>query len=96
MTSLAAPARRFPGLLSRLSSRLRRPLRPVPVRSSAIEAVRYRRDTEEMQITFSSGATYCYHHVAPAAYRGLMDAPSKGRHFSAEIRGAYPCHRLPA
>lgn len=45
-------------------------------------------------ITFYNGARYQYDRVERATYRELLDAPSQGEYFWANIRGVYPYAKL--
>ena len=55
--------------------------------SSAISAIRYRADTQELNIVFTSGPqTYTYYGVPEWKYRGLLSASSAGTYYSDHIR----------
>lgn len=62
------------------------------VRSRAIAAVGYNPFSQRMKIRFRQGRTnYTFCGVPPSVYQGLLSAPSKGRYYTAHIRGYYPC-----
>ena len=60
------------------------------VSSSSVASVGYDAKTQTLEIEFQSGSVYDYGEVPPEVFKGLMEAPSKGRFFSNEIRGQYP------
>lgn len=66
----------------------------IRVRSSAITSIGYSRKRRVLEIEFRSGSIYRYHDVEPELYEALLNAASKGRFFSFNIRGAYPCERI--
>jgi hypothetical protein len=59
------------------------------VESSNIFAIGYDTDKSELHIKFNTGAEYAYFGVAKDTFDNLMDAPSKGKFFAAEIKGKY-------
>ena len=60
------------------------------VSSSNIASVGYNPDTETLEVEFSKdGKVYEYYNVPQFMYDRLMEAPSIGSFFSAEIRNAY-------
>jgi len=62
------------------------------VSSSSIASVGYDPMSETLEIEFlKSGKVYEYYNVPPFMYERLMEAPSLGQFFSAEIRNAYAC-----
>lgn len=52
------------------------------LKSTALKRAEYRRDTEELDLTFSSGNTYTYYGVPEAIYEGLISAPSHGEFYN--------------
>jgi hypothetical protein len=59
------------------------------VESSQIQSIGYDEGNRTLYITFKNGGTtYRYFDVTPAEHLALMEAPSKGSHFGAHIRGA--------
>ena len=57
------------------------------VESSVIQAVGHSR---VLEIQFESGRIYQYYDVPQDIYDAMIDAPSKGKFFNANIRGRYP------
>jgi hypothetical protein len=57
--------------------------------STIIRSFRYRPETEELEILFTTGRRYLYSAVPPDAAQAFAGAFSKGRHFNAHIRGRY-------
>ena len=60
------------------------------VDSSNISAIGYDPATQELQVEFKNGTTYSYQGVTEGQYQELLNAPSVGRYFMANIRGTYP------
>jgi hypothetical protein len=60
-----------------------------PMPSSMILGAEYFIANQVLQVTFVSGRVYTYLGVPLAVYRGLLDAPSKGRYMRAAIIGVY-------
>lgn len=60
-----------------------------PVTSSNLEAVGYCPDRRCLKVRFTSGATYRYLDVPPEVVEAFLAAPSLGKAFAADIRGAY-------
>jgi hypothetical protein len=50
----------------------------IPVESSAIQAVGYDDDAEELHVRYSDSGLYIYHGVPRDVFEELMLAPSKG------------------
>ncbi|MFT8276134.1 KTSC domain-containing protein [Kerstersia gyiorum] len=63
----------------------------IPVRSSAISAVGYDKNTGRLTIRFTSGGTYTYCGVPQHVYEGLISAASVGTYFDRVIRDRYQC-----
>lgn len=61
--------------------------------SSLITSVRYRRKTDNLTITFTSGRTYRYFDVPARVYEALIDAKNAGESlgvfFNVSIKGLY-------
>lgn len=57
--------------------------------STAILEGAYRRDSQELQVTFRNGATYTMLGVPPDLWDGFCNASSPGSFFNANIRGKY-------
>lgn len=66
----------------------------VTLSSSNIGSCAYDPDAQQLQVTFTSGATYEYDDVPPAVYAGLLVAPSPGKYFAGVIKGAYRYRQL--
>jgi hypothetical protein len=77
----------------RLHSEPRSPKR-LAVESSSIANVGYNARQRILDIQFHSGAVYRYSTVPKEVHAQFLKAPSKGRYFSAQIRGKYPFQRL--
>jgi len=56
------------------------------LQSSNLRATRYEPSTETLEIQFLSGSTYRYRGVPSSIYQSLLDAPSAGKFFNAEIK----------
>jgi hypothetical protein len=62
------------------------------VSSSNLASVGYNPESETLQVEFSkSGKLYEYYNVPQFMYDRLLEAPSIGIFFNAEIRTAYAC-----
>jgi hypothetical protein len=57
--------------------------------STVIRSVRYRAETRELEVLFTTGRAYLFHDVPPEAAEDFRAARIKGRHFNAKIRGRY-------
>jgi hypothetical protein len=51
--------------------------------------VGYEVDSLTLEVEFNSGSVYQYSGVPPEEYEGLMNAGSKGRYLSRNIKGRY-------
>lgn len=63
----------------------------IPVRSSAMTAVGYDPQTQQLFIKFHQGHTYTFCGVPQAIHEGLMSSSSKGRYYLNHIDGKYHC-----
>lgn len=63
----------------------------IPVRSSAISAVGYNPDTQQLRIKFKDGGTYNFCRVPPSIADGFLTSSSKGSYYDRHIRGKYHC-----
>lgn len=61
------------------------------VDSSAISAVGYDHETQQMQIKFVQGRTYTFCGVPQHIFDGLLSAGSKGTYYDRHIRDRYHC-----
>ncbi len=59
------------------------------VSSTCVDQLFFNGDTNELTLTFAKGSSYTYSGVSADVAQGLVDAPSKGKYFLANIRGAY-------
>lgn len=59
------------------------------VESSNLRSVGYDEKTHTLEIEFQTGGIYHYYDVPSDVYQELMDAPSHGRYFLAEIKNVY-------
>lgn len=57
--------------------------------STVIREAHYDLDRQEMDVLFTTGRRYVYHHVPPEIADGFRAAFSKGRYFNARIRDHY-------
>lgn len=64
------------------------------VSSSALSSVGYDEGSSTLELEFKSGSVYDYHGVPPDVYRELMEADSKGRFVSSNIKGRYAASRV--
>ena len=63
-----------------------------PVSSSNIASIGYNSESETLEIEFSkTGKVYEYYNVPRFMFERLMEAPSQGVFFNAEIRNTYSC-----
>jgi hypothetical protein len=65
-----------------------------PVTSTDIRAIGYDPETETLEIEFNKGSVYQYAGVPVGEYEATMNADSKGRYFSANIKGRYSFIKL--
>ena len=66
-----------------------------PVSSSNIASVGYDESSERLEIEFlKTGQVYEYYNVPSFVYEGLVNAPSVGAYFNAEIKGSYAFNPL--
>ncbi len=67
----------------------------VPVSSSAISALAYNEEAQELFVRFApSGTEYVYSNVTVAQNAALVAAPSLGKHFNAEIKHTHTFRKL--
>lgn len=63
------------------------------VSSSSLASVGYNPDSETLEVEFlKTGKVYEYLNVPQFMFDRLMQAPSLGVFFNAEIKNAYPCN----
>jgi len=63
----------------------------IRVLSSAIDAVGYDKDRQQMFIKFKQGDTYTFCRVPEGIYQGLLSANSKGRYYDDFIKDKFDC-----
>ena len=63
----------------------------IPVTSSLIKAVGYDSEKEELSVEFHKGDIYVYWGVTRPVYDALMEAPSVGHFFLANVKRSYEC-----
>jgi KTSC domain len=63
--------------------------------SSNVAAAGYDHGRKILRVRFVRGATYDYLEVPAIVYRGLLDAPSKGRFVNSHIKPCHAYRRLP-
>lgn len=66
----------------------------VSVSSSNIRAIGYDSSTSTLEVEFTTGSIYQYHDVPQSEFDAMLNAESKGRYFSANIRNNYPYAKL--
>ena len=64
------------------------------VSSSVIRHVDYDRDSRRLFLTFTSGRVYRYDDLPASVFEALLNAPSQGEFFNAEIKYRYRTWRL--
>lgn len=66
----------------------------IPVASECLRSVGYDAANQLLEIEFQKGEIYQYQGVPARVYAALMNAPSHGKYFNANIKDVFPCHRL--
>ncbi len=66
----------------------------VPVSSSNLLSVGYDPSAETLEVEFKNQTIYQYYNVPLVMYEQLMQAPSIGAFFNANIRNAYASSRV--
>ena len=59
------------------------------VESSNLDAIGYDRDLKRLIVTFKNGRTYRYQDVEESVFKDMLEADSKGKFFSMNIKGQY-------
>lgn len=62
-------------------------MKMIPVESSNIQSIGW--EDMELYITFNSAITYVYYDVPEEVFEEMLDAPSQGKYFHANIKGKY-------
>lgn len=65
-----------------------------PVSSSNLVSVGYDSNSEKLEVEFKNGHIYEYYNVPQVIFDQLMQAPSVGTFFNANIKNAYAFSRL--
>jgi hypothetical protein len=65
-----------------------------PVNSSNLHSIGYNSDSETLEVEFKNGHVYEYYNVPQFMHEQLMQAPSVGTFFNANIRNAFGSSRL--
>lgn len=60
-----------------------------PVSSSSLVSVGYDPTSEKLEVEFKSGLVYEYYNVPQFVYDQLMQAPSIGAFFNAQVRNSF-------
>lgn len=58
--------------------------------STNLKEIGHDPSTGTMRVAFYSGGIYDYDGVSAEAHADFLASPSKGKHFTKHIRGAYP------
>jgi len=62
--------------------------------SETLEWAEYDGDLKVLKLKFKKGGVYRYEAVPPRVFRGLLEAPSKGRYFHDSIDQKYEFEKL--
>lgn len=65
-----------------------------PVSSSNLASVGYDAESETLEVEFNNGNIYQYYNVPQLMFESLMQAPSVGSFFNANIRNAFACSKV--
>jgi len=65
-----------------------------PVVSSNIRSIGYDDNSQILEMEFHSGGIYQYYSVPRTVYEGLVNAPSHGKYFHAEIKKVFRYKRI--
>jgi DNA-binding Lrp family transcriptional regulator len=66
----------------------------ITVESDYLRSVGYDSSNQVLEIEFQRGEVYQYKEVPAAVYTDLMNAPSHGKYFNANIKDVYPYLKL--
>lgn len=69
-------------------------MKRTPVTSSNLLSIGYDAETNTLEVEFKGGTIYQYFDVPEDEYESLMNAPSHGVYFSANIRDNYDFDKL--
>ena len=79
----------MPGLGVRISKGETMSKVPFSLMSTAIFGGSYDEETQELDLSFSSGRVYTLHNVPKTVVEELQDAPSAGNYFRERMKGRY-------
>ena len=65
-----------------------------PLGSSVLLEAGYDPEVQVLELVFANGRVYRFEQVPELVHRRLLNAPSAGSFFNAEIRDRYPSERL--
>jgi hypothetical protein len=65
-----------------------------PVQSSQIKSVGHNPATNEMEVEFGNGSVYRYRGVDAAKHKAMMESPSIGSHFHANIKNLHVAEKV--
>lgn len=60
------------------------------LKSSSVRSTGYDEFTQDLEVEFCNGKTYCYHDVPYELYVSFMRASSKGRFLNWRIKNIFP------
>lgn len=63
-------------------------MKRIPVSSSQISSIGYKRTMQILEVEFNNGAVFQYFDVPERVYDGLMSASSIGSHFHRYVKNA--------
>ncbi|MEC4818269.1 MAG: PIN domain-containing protein [Scytonema sp. PMC 1069.18] len=66
----------------------------ITVESECMRSVGYDSTNQVLEIEFPRGEVYQYHGVPAIVYADLMNAPSHGKYFNANIKDIFPCYKV--
>ena len=66
----------------------------IPVVSSQLAAAGYDPEKKQLRIEFNNGSVYEYSQVEPDIYEQLVNAPSVGQFFNANVKWNFPYVRV--
>jgi hypothetical protein len=69
-------------------------MQPADWNSSLLEAGSYHDQLAVLELTFRSGAVYCYFGVPAPTYHELLRAESKGQYFNSHVRNRFACAKI--
>lgn len=64
-------------------------VRTAALSSTALASASYDDESQELEITFTSGRSYTFQSVPADIYEGLVASPSPGSYYNQNIKGIY-------